>query len=295
MMISARQIAVKSVAWTAMKMHRTVFALAAILTAGIFSAAAQTSNAVTSTAVYVPDTTHQNDPLPDGVLSFDATLKAVDAVEGQDFAKFLFSFTNVTPNIVTILNVHPGCGCTTAELPPVPWQLVPDTNGEIKLSVNLAGKTGTLFKTVDVFTDKGKKQLMLRININPAPAIKMTEDQKMAGIMAAKVNRQAIFSGDCASCHMKNIAGHYGQDLYKNACAICHEAENRATMVPDLAQLKVPTNEEFWKTWITFGKPGSLMAAFAKSQGGPLDDIQIASLAQYLNTIHPSKVAPVGQ
>ena len=61
-------------------------------------------------------------------------------------------------------------------------------------------------------------------------------------------------------------------------------------MVPDLSHLKVPTNPDFWRVWITSGKPGSLMPAFAKAQGGPLDDIQIASLAQYLNAIYPSTV-----
>ena len=285
-----------------MQTYRTIFAVAAIFTAGILSSRAQTPaaptqtpNDVASAPVYVPDTTHQNDPLPDGVLAFDATLKAVDATEGDDFARFTFSFTNTTADIVTVLNVHPSCGCTTAELPPVPWQLVPGTNGAIKLTVNLAGKTGTLFKTVDVTTDEGRKQLMLRINLAAAPAIKLTEDQMLAGIMASKANRQAVFKGDCATCHVKNAAGKYGQELFKITCAICHEAENRPTMVPDLAQLKVPTNDEFWRTWITYGKPGSLMPAFSQSQGGPLDDLQIASLAQYLNAIHPSKVEPVGQ
>ncbi|MDR3459520.1 MAG: DUF1573 domain-containing protein [Verrucomicrobiae bacterium] len=275
-------------------MYRTIFAVAAIFTAGIMFAPAQNSNTVTSAPVLVPDTTHQNDPLPDGVLAFDATLKSVDATEGDDFARFTFSFTNVTPNIVTVLNVHPSCGCTTAELPPVPWQLIPGTNGQMKLTVNLAGKTGTVFKTVDFSTDKGKKQLMLRINLTPPPAIVMTEEQKAAGIAASKLDRQAVFKGDCASCHVKKVEGKFGQELFKSTCAICHEAANRATMVPDLANLKVPTTEAFWRTWITYGKPGSLMPSFAKSEGGPLDDIQIASLAQYLNTIHPSQAPPVG-
>ena len=62
-------------------------------------------------------------------------------------------------------------------------------------------------------------------------------------------------------------------------------------MVPDLANLQVPTNEEFWRAWITSGKAGSLMPAFASSQGGPLGDLQVASLATYLNAVHPSKVA----
>ena len=71
------------------------------------------------------------------------------------------------------------------------------------------------------------------------------------------------------------------------ACAVCHEAKHRASMVPDLHNLKVPTSEEFWRTWITAGKAGTLMPAFATSQGGPLNDMQIASLAAYLNAIIP--------
>ena len=154
-----------------MKLHRTLFALAAIFAAVIFPAAAQPSNDIVSAPVYVPDESHMDEPLPDGVIAWDATLKAVDVVDGTDFARFTFSFTNITPNILTILNVHPSCGCTTAELPPVPWQLSPGTSGEIKLSVNLAGKAGILFKTVGVKSDKGKKDLMLRINITPAPVV----------------------------------------------------------------------------------------------------------------------------
>jgi len=197
------------------------------------------------------------------------------------------------PMPVTILSVHPSCGCTTAELPPVPWQIPPGSNGQIKLSVNLQGKSGTLFKTVNVATDHGKKDLILRINILPPPAMpEMTEDQRNAGIIAAKIDRQAVFKGDCASCHLKKVEGKYGQQLFDALCSICHEAKNRATMVPDLANLQIPTSDEFWRTWITAGKAGALMPAFATSQGGPLNDLQVASLAAYLNAIHPSKVPP---
>ena len=278
-----------------MQTYRTLFAVAAIFTAGMLSMTAQSSNEVTSAPVYVPDTTHQNDPLPDGVLAFDATLKTVDAVEGEPYARFTFNFTNITPEIVTVLDVHPSCGCTTAELPPRPWQLAPGTNGQMKLTVDLAGKQGTLFKTVGFTTDKGKRDLMLRINLTAPPAIKMTEEQKAAGIAASKVDRQAVFKNDCATCHLKNVSGKHGQELFKAACAICHESENRASMVPDLAKLTVPTSEEFWRTWITYGKPGSLMPSFAQTQGGPLDDVQIASLAQWLNVTHPSQAKPAGQ
>jgi len=58
-------------------------------------------------------------------------------------------------------------------------------------------------------------------------------------------------------------------------------------MVPDLHNLKEQTSDEFWRAWITSGKAGTLMPAFATSQGGPLNDMQIASLAVYLNQAIP--------
>jgi cytochrome c553 len=272
--------------------RRFLTAAILIFAAGIFSGWTQTNGAVATAPLFVPDTTHANDPLPDGVIRWDATLKAVDATNEQDFAKFAFEFTNATAAPVTILMVHPSCGCTTAELPPTPWTIPAGGHGEIKLSVNLQNKSGTLFKTVNVSTDHGKKDLMLRINIAPPLLMpEITEAQRDAGIAAAKIDRQTVFKGDCAGCHLKKVEGKYGQQLFEALCAICHEAKNRATMVPDLANLQVPTNEEFWRAWITSGKAGSLMPAFATSQGGPLNDLQIASLAAYLNAIHPAKIA----
>jgi len=215
-------------------------------------------------------------------------------IASLDTVTNIVTVTNaLAPAAVTILNVHPSCGCTTAELPPVPWTIPPGSNGQIRLSVSLAGKMGTLFKHVTFTTDRGSKDLMLRINILPAPPMpEMTEAQRDAGIAAAKVDRQAVFRGDCASCHLKNVEGQYDQQLFDAVCAICHEAKNRATMVPDLHNLQVPTSEEFWRTWITTGKAGSLMPAFATSQGGPLSDMQIASLAAYLHRVNPSRVLP---
>jgi mono/diheme cytochrome c family protein len=94
------------------------------------------------------------------------------------------------------------------------------------------------------------------------------------------VDRQAVFKGDCASCHVKKPGrGQIRPALFDAVLRRLPRGENRATMVPDLHNLKVPTNEEFWRTWITAGKAGSLMPAFATSQGGPLNDMQIASLA----------------
>ena len=274
-----------------MKLRQVVFSAAIIFS--LFSAAAQPSNTVATAPVYVPDYTHAGEPLPDGVLAWDELTKAVDATNEQESVKFVFSFTNISSGTVVILDAHGSCSCTATELPQKPWILPAGTNGWIGATVDLRGKTGTLFKTVTVTTDHGKKDLILRINILPPPPMPdMTEEQRLAGMVAAKADRQAVFKGDCASCHLKKVEGKYGQQLFDALCAVCHEAKNRATMVPDLANLQIPTSDEFWRTWITAGKAGSLMPAFATSQGGPLNDLQIASLAAYLNAIHPSKVPP---
>jgi mono/diheme cytochrome c family protein len=205
------------------------------------------------------------------------------------------SIVNVTnvgaPAAVAVINVHASCGCTTAEVPPMPWVLPPGTNSQLRVNVNLAGKSGTLFKTVTLTTDHGRMDLILRVAIAPEPPPRaMTEAERAQGVALSKVDRQAVFKGDCAACHAKNLQGRYGKQLFVAACGICHEANPRATMVPDLHNLKEPTSEEFWRTWVTSGKAGTLMPAFATVQGGPLTDFQIASLAAYLNQTFPSRV-----
>ena len=253
-------------------------------------------NFITTRTIYVPDISHSNVPLPDGVLAWDGTSKATDAGSDQEQAQFTFSFTNISGSNVVILAVHPSCGCTTSKLPSsLPWTIPPGTNGQFDLSVNLEGKSGTLYKTVEVSTDKGKKTLMLRINILPPVIPTMNDADRARALAAAKVDRQAVFHGDCATCHVKPGQRKYGKALYDADCGICHEAENRATMVPDLHALKVPTNADFWSTWIAHGKAGSLMPAFSASDGGPLSDMQIASLASFLSQAIPSKVPPAAQ
>ena len=270
----------------------------ALLIASTFQVSAQPTNPMPVNLRKALALAQGAPPLPAGILGWDASSKTVDATNGQGVARFTFSFTNLSTNEVTILNARPSCGCTTVEMPPVPWLVASHAGGQIKLNVNLSGKAGSLFKSVNVVTDKGSQRLELRINIAPPFVAPMTEAQRAAGVAAAKVDRQAVFKGDCAICHLKNIQGKFGQPLFAATCAVCHEAKPRASMVPDLGHLTdsagqpVPTNEEFWRAWITAGKANTLMPAFGISQGGPLNDIQIASLAAYLNVANPSKVSP---
>jgi mono/diheme cytochrome c family protein len=266
-----------------------LYAFAGVIFTAIGVFAADTNTIVTTPPVYVPDMSHASGPLPDGILVWDGTTKETNVTAEATEAHFVFSFTNISTNPVVFLSVRTSCGCTTAKLPPLPWTVPAGTNAQFDVTVNLAGRSGTLLKTVTVSTDKGSKMLVLKITILPPVTPVMSEADRLRAQAVARVNRQAVFQGECAICHVKRGTGKYGQALYEADCAICHESRNRAAMVPDLHVIKTPTNYEFWRTWITHGKPGSLMPAFSTADGGPLPDMQIASLVSYLNRAIPSQ------
>lgn len=228
-------------------------------------------------------------PLPPNILVWDSELKETTVKAGEPLAQYVFSFTNVSPSDVSITYVQTSCGCTVAQLPALPWKIATGTGGQIPVTMNLAGKNGVIFKTITVNTDKGWKMLTVKTTIQLPTATAMTMDERKRNQDLVKADRQAVFKGDCAHCHVEPVIGKMGKDLYAAACGICHEAEHRATMVPDLHALAHETNAEFWKTWAAHGKVGSLMPAFAQSDGGPLSDQQIASLVDYLVRAIPSK------
>jgi mono/diheme cytochrome c family protein len=233
-------------------------------------------------------------PALENFLAFDAEQKAVTVTNGTIAAEFSFNLTNISSGDVTINFVQTSCGCTVAKLPSTPWKLSPKESGQISATMQLAGTPpgGTKTKTLTVNTDKGSKALYVKATVLAEPP-SMTGMDRTNAQKIALADRQAVFKGDCAQCHVapaKDTAGHdkMGKDLYTAVCGICHEAEHRASFVTDLHHITTPTNEEFWKNWITHGKPGTLMPAFAKSEGGILTDEQIASLTQYLTSAFPS-------
>jgi mono/diheme cytochrome c family protein len=222
-------------------------------------------------------------------LDWDSDMKATNAMAGDSEAKFAFNFTNESTNNVTFLNVHTSCGCTTAQLPTLPWLVAPGVSGQIGVTVNIAGKSGVLFKTVTVGSNRGLKTLTVKITILQAVIPSMSVADRAHNVIIAQADRQAVFSGDCAVCHVISGDGKYGKELYEAVCGVCHEGEHRATMVPDLHTIIQPTNAEFWRNWIEHGKPGTLMPAFSNREGGPLSDLKIDTLVRYLSETVPSK------
>jgi mono/diheme cytochrome c family protein len=228
-------------------------------------------------------------------IAFDALEKDVSVSNGTPQANFTFNLTNISTVDVTINFVQTSCGCTVAKLPSQPWKIAPKESGQISATMNLAGTPAgqSKTKTLTVNSDKGNKMLIVKTTVLAAPP-SMSEMDRTNNQKIAMADRQAVFKGDCVKCHVetaKDSAGNEktGKDLYAAVCGVCHEAQHQASFVPNLHRLTEPTNLEFWKNWIAHGKPGTLMPAFAKAEGGILTDAQIDSLVVYLTATIPPK------
>jgi mono/diheme cytochrome c family protein len=235
--------------------------------------------------------------IPPTVLAFDATTKQDTVTQGTQEAVFDFHLTNVSPAAVTINMVATSCGCTAAKLPEQPWVLAPGSNGTLHVTMNLLAKPpGTTQKTVTLFSDKGDLALTVISVVEPAPGgVGMQMTRRGQNKLVALVNRQAVFqNAECAKCHAEPGKDKLGQALYTAVCGVCHEAEHRATEVPNLHQIAEPTGPSFWRNWIVNGKAGTEMPAFSRDQGGPLSEPQIGSLVDYLAAAIPSRAGGSG-
>lgn len=216
----------------------------------------------------------------DGALVWDATHKEYQAKPGDIEHLFQFGLTNVSSGAIFIRSVRTSCGCTVPKLPRLPWRIGSGESAELEVLFNFRGKHGTIQKLVTVDTSAGRSLLNVKV-----VAPELTGDANRArNVLIASVDRQIVFKGSCATCHAAPTVGKQSEALYTAACAICHDAPHRASMVPDLRAPDRPNHAEYWREWITNGREGSLMPAFARAHGGPLDEQQIESLVQYLTT-----------
>lgn len=209
-------------------------------------------------------------------LAWDALEKTLEAKPGDDVADFEFSVRNTSGSPVEILDLQPSCGCTVAELPKSPWVLAPGETGSFKASADFSGKHGRFSKSIQVVTSAGPQVLQVHVIIPENDAARRARNLQLA-----TADRQAVFRGDCASCHATPAAGRQGAELYAAACGICHAAEPRASMVPDLGIARAPRDAAYWRQWINAGREQTLMPAFAAEHGGPLTPAQIESLVAF--------------
>jgi len=210
-------------------------------------------------------------------LAWDAVEKSYVAKPGEEVAEIAFAVTNRSAHAVEIRSASTSCHCTVAQPPRTPWILAPGATDTMRVFVDLRSRRGELTKTVYVDTTAGEQVLFVHVDVQPR-----TEAQREMNLVAAQADRQAVLHGDCASCHVLPTIGKHGAELFQTACVICHGAKQRATMVPDLAVPRVRRDAAYWEHWIREGGEKTLMPAFSRTRGGPLDDEQIKSLVTYL-------------
>lgn len=223
---------------------------------------------------------------PQHPLVWDAMEKTVEPKPGDSIAEFSFSVRNRSSAPVEIRELQPSCGCTVPEMPQTPWVLEPGASGTFRATVDFTGKVGKFGKTIHVVSSAGAQLLALNVNIPDTEESRRARNQQLAAM-----DRQAVFRNDCASCHVTPAVGKMGAELFQAACAICHAAEHRASMVPDLAVAREPRDAAYWRRWIGEGKARTLMPAFAQEHGGPLTTAQVESLIAYAMEHLPTQPA----
>jgi cytochrome c553 len=232
-----------------------------------------------------------NAAVPTGPLVWNVLTNEYTAKPGDISAHLFFMATNISTEEVNIDGVKTSCGCTSAKLPSDPWRLAPKESGRMDITVDLRGKSGTLFKSVTVQSTNAAKELLIKVTIPPGGTNTLSSEManRLWNQEMSAADHQAVFKGDCVKCHLEPAFGKSGAALYKVACGICHDSPHRATMVPDLKDLvlKKETGTNYWRSSVAHGKAGTLMPGFAATEGGPLDDDQINSLVDFLMAKYP--------
>jgi mono/diheme cytochrome c family protein len=275
--------------------------LAAVIAGGFLLAAVLAAGELAQSAAPAP-----------GPLVWDRMSQEYNAKPGQTTNVFTFSVTNASPFPVEINQMKASCLCTVAKMPHTPWRLEPGAGGHAYATINFAGKYGEVKKSIVVsgsqITPTGairfSQDLSLKVTIPIPPNIPGATNTSsgpvggmhdQANMDLARLDRQAVFKGECAGCHAKPAEGKMGEELFHAVCGICHESPRRASMVPDLAVAKAPRTALYWTAWTKFGKGGTLMPGFSNSKpvAGPLTPAQIQSLVAFLQKKYPSTSAPL--
>ena len=145
---------------------------------------------------------------PAEALAWDSVLKEFSVNQGEMQVATFFAVTNVSQSDVVITQVVTSCGCTVASLPSQPWRLAPGSDGKINATLNLAGRFGTVIKTLTVISSVGNKVLTIKANVPPPPPPDPEMAARIRNQEAAKADRLAVFRNNCAQCQQQIKSRH---------------------------------------------------------------------------------------
>ena len=106
----------------------------------------------------------------------------------------------------------------------------------------------------------------------------------LVGVVACKRVGPGITPGDSAR----------GALLYGKLCALCHGDDREGGKADNAPSLKSPTllasaSDDFLRTAIVRGRPGTAMAGYGKAIGGPLTDADVAALMEFIRQGAPER------
>lgn len=97
-----------------------------------------------------------------------------------------------------------------------------------------------------------------------------------ATLLGPQNNSQELFQKYCALCHGKNAEG--------------YAADNAPSLVT--ASFRATATQEFLRTAIQRGRPGTAMAGYDRALGGPLTQQEVDQLIQFIQREAPPKPGP---
>jgi mono/diheme cytochrome c family protein/rhodanese-related sulfurtransferase len=100
-------------------------------------------------------------------------------------------------------------------------------------------------------------------------------------------------AGSDATPTIAQVAGLPGPPRYLALCKPCHGADAKGYAADHAPSLVNPTflesaSDEFLRSSIVVGRPGTSMAAYGKARGGPLDNAGVDRLVRYLRGLGPA-------
>jgi hypothetical protein len=103
-------------------------------------------------------------------LKWDKPQQTLIPQPGEKTITAKFGFTNVGQSPITIVDVHPSCGCTTATL--AKKEYAPGESGEIEAKLNFAGHVGHQEKWIYVTTNvSGAEPALLSLAVDIPPEV----------------------------------------------------------------------------------------------------------------------------
>jgi len=179
--------------------------------------------------------------------------------EGRD-EKFSLTLTNMSGARLEVTDIVPSCGCTVVEYEK--GAIEPGGTLGIKGHIDTTGKVGPIDKSLAIYT-----------SLSPEPfRVSLLASVLHDGSSVKDVDTTQLFKGNCATCHRPK-GSPVGEQLYKDICLMCH----KQGLLPSAA-----LDRGVLVSIIADGVRGTSMPAYALSKEGPLTDVQIASLADYI-------------